>query len=62
MNTLNASDARKNLYHLIDETVHRPVRITGKRTNAVLVSESDWNAIQETLYLLSIPWLIEETL
>ena len=53
---LTASEARANLYRLIDEATesHEPIAITGKRANAVLVSEGDWNAMQETLYLLSI--------
>ena len=57
MTTLNATDARKNLYRLMDDVYesHEPVMITGKRHNAVLLSEEDWSAIQETLYLLSIP-------
>jgi antitoxin YefM len=57
MNTFTATAARAKLYHLIDETArsHKPVHITGKRVNAVLISEEDWSAIQETLYLLSIP-------
>jgi len=57
MTTLSASEARAKLYKLLDETAssHEPIQITGKRNNAVLVSESDWRAIQETLYLLSIP-------
>lgn len=57
MKTLTASTARANLYKLLDETAksHKPVHITGKRNNAVLVSEEDWNAVQETLYLLAIP-------
>jgi antitoxin YefM len=57
MNTLNASDARDKLYRLLDETAvaHQPILITGRRSNAVLVAEEDWNSIQETLYLLSIP-------
>lgn len=56
MTTLTASEARASLYRLIDETSenHQPVRITGKRNNAVLVSADDWAAIQETLYLLSV--------
>ena len=56
MSVLTASAARASLYKLIDETnaSHTPVIISGKRNNAVLVSESDWNAIQETLYLSSI--------
>ena len=61
MTTLNATDARSKLYKLIDETAttHEPILITGKRTNAVLLSESDWKAINETLYLLSIPGMRE---
>lgn len=58
---LTASEARANLYRLIDETAesHEPIAITGKRANAVLVSEHDWNAMQETLYLLSIKGMRE---
>ncbi len=61
MTTLNATEARANLYSLIDEAsnTHKPIRITGKRTNAVLLSEEDWNAINETLYLVSIPGMRE---
>ena len=61
MPTLSASEARANLYRLIDEAAdsHEPIRITGKRNNAVLVSEDDWAAVQETLYLLSIPGMRE---
>ena len=57
MTSLKATDARARLYRLIDDTAssHEPVFITGKRHNAVLVSEDDWRAIEETLYLLSIP-------
>jgi antitoxin YefM len=61
MSTLKATEARTKLYKLIDETAasHKPITITGKRANAVLLSEDDWNAIQETLYLLSIPGMRE---
>ena len=61
MNILKATEARSRLYSLIDETSasHQPIVITGKRNNAVLVSEDDWNAINETLYLLSIPGMRE---
>ena len=57
MPTLTATEARSKLYRLIDETTnsHQPVIITGKRRNAVLVSEENWQSLQETLYLLSIP-------
>ena len=59
--TLTASEARAKLYRLVDHAAssHAPVLITGKRANAVLVSEEDWRAIQETLYLLSIPGMRE---
>jgi prevent-host-death family protein len=59
--TITASKARENLYRLIEETANssEPVQITGKRANAVLVSEQDWRAIQETMYLLSIPGMRE---
>jgi len=61
MTTVNATEARANLYSLMDEAsaTHTPVLITGKRTNAVLVSEDDWNAVNETLYLLSVPGMRE---
>ena len=61
MTTLNATEARANLFRLIDEAsqTHRPITITGKRGNAVLLAEQDWNAINETLYLLSIPGMRE---
>ena len=57
MATLTASKARTKLYRLIDDasSTHEPIVITGRRNNAVLVSEDDWNAIQETIYLLSVP-------
>jgi len=57
MTILNATEARSKLYKLIDETAssHQPIVITGKRANAVLISEEDWNAISETLFLVSIP-------
>lgn len=57
MSTTNATKARQNLYRLIDQVndSHEPVLITGKKGSAVLVSESDWKAIEETLYLNSIP-------
>lgn len=61
MSVLKATEARANLYNLIDETAdsHQPIIITGKRNNAVLLSEEDWNAINETLYLVSIPGVRE---
>lgn len=61
MSTINITNARKDLYNLV-ESVNRysePILIVGKRGNAVLISEDDWNAIQETLYLNSIPGMTE---
>lgn len=61
MKTLTATQVRKDIYRLLDEAsdTHMPIHITGKRSNAVLVSEEDWRAIQETLYLSSIPGMQE---
>jgi len=61
MTSLTASEARANLYRLMDEAAasHQPIAITGKRSNAVLVSAEDWAAIQETLFLLSVPGMRE---
>ncbi len=61
MTTLTASKARSELYQLLDKVAssHEPVQITGKRNNAVLISDEDWRSIQETLYLLSIPGMRE---
>ena len=61
MTTVNVTEARANLYKLIDDASvnHEPVVITGKRVNAVLLAEDDWNAINETLYLLSVPGMRE---
>ncbi len=61
MTTISATEARDKLDSLMDEVMdtHQPITITGKRGNAVLVSEEDWNAIQETLFLLSAPGMRE---
>ena len=61
MTTYNVTEARTNLYKLIDETAntHHPIIIKGKRSNAVLLSEEDWSAINETLFLLAIPGMRE---
>ena len=64
MTTLDVTEARSRLHNLIDEVTqtHRPIMITGKRGNAVLLAEEDWNAINETLYLVSIPGMRESIL
>lgn len=64
MTSVSATEARKRLYALIDEVAqsHEPLQITGKRGNAVLLSEEDWLAIQESLHLVSIPGMRESIL
>ena len=61
MKTISVTNARSNLYKLLDETKSsgEPIQITGKRSNGVLISEDDWRAISETLFLLSIPGMRE---
>ncbi len=61
MTTLTTSQARAKLYRLIDSAArsHEPVQINGRRSSAVLVAEEDWRAIQETLYLLTVPGMRE---
>lgn len=61
MKTLTATQARKDIYRLIDETseTNEPIQITGKRSNAILISEEDWRSIQETLHLTTIPGMSE---
>ena len=64
MDAMTATEARSNLFRLIDQTAeyHEPVLITGKRNNAVLIGEQDWKSIQETLYLLSVPGMRESVI
>ena len=64
MKTITATEARARLFRLIDEVTdeHQPMLVTGKRNNAVLISEQDWREIEETLYLLSVPGLKEDLL
>lgn len=61
MTSLPVTQARSKLYQLLDEAAdsHEPIQITGKRSNAVLVSEESWRNIQETLFLVSIPGMRE---
>jgi prevent-host-death family protein len=55
MQSISATQARTKLYQLIDMVTHEPIQITGKRGHAILISSEDWENIQETLYLQSIP-------
>jgi PHD/YefM family antitoxin component YafN of YafNO toxin-antitoxin module len=61
MTTFTATEARRNLYNLLDDISesHEPIQIKGKRNSAILIPESDWNAVQETLFLTSIPGMRE---
>ena len=61
MTNITATEARRQLYKLVDQVQesHEPIQITGKRGNAVLVGEDDWRAVQETLLLVSIPGMRE---
>ncbi len=64
MKNISATEARKQLYSLVDrvQESHEPVWITGKRGSAVLIAEDDWRAVQETLYLVSVPGMRESIL
>jgi prevent-host-death family protein len=61
MTSLTATQARKKLYTLLDEanSSHSPIIIEGKRGGAVLIGKEDWSAIEETMYLTSIPGMRE---
>jgi prevent-host-death family protein len=61
MITVTATKARGTLYSLINEVreSHEPIQITGKHGNAVLISEEDWRSIRETLFLHSIPGMVD---
>ena len=61
MTTKTVTQARADLYRLLDQVAktHEQIAITGRRHNGVLISEEDWRAIQETLYLLSVPGMRE---
>lgn len=64
MSTINITNARKDLYNLVENVVNynEPTLIVGKKGNAVLLSEYDWNAIQETIFLNSIPGMTDRIL
>ena len=64
MSTINITNPRKDLYNLVESVnrFHEPALIVGKKANAVLISEEDWSAIQETLYLDSIPGMTKSIL
>ena len=57
---MSVSQVRADIYNVMDETAqtHEPILITGKRNNVVMISQEDWNAIEETLYLNNIPNMV----
>ncbi len=61
MSSINITNARKDLYRIVESVnlSHEPVHITGKNSSAVLIGEDDWKSIEETLYLISIPGMRE---
>lgn len=61
MAAINITNARKELYNLVENVnlYNEPALIVSKKGNAVLVSEDDWNALQETVYLNSIPGMAQ---
>ena len=61
MASINVTEARANLFSLVKRTGEdrEPILITGKHGNAILIAEDDWKAIQETLFLVSIPGMRE---
>ena len=65
MTAISVTKARENIYQILSEvnSSSQPIPITNNRgKNGVLLSEDDWNAIQETLYLNSIPGMAESIL
>ncbi|HEY9619819.1 MAG TPA: type II toxin-antitoxin system Phd/YefM family antitoxin [Crinalium sp.] len=61
MEIVSASKARANLFSLVEDVNkdHLPRVITSKKGDAVLLAKDDWDSLQETLYLQSIPGLVE---
>ena len=61
MKTMTTTEARNNIYKLVEEASqsHQPIHISGKKSSAILVGEEDWRSIQETLHLLSVPGMRE---
>jgi antitoxin YefM len=61
MESLSASEARANFFSLVEQVNkdHTPREITSRKGNAVLLSKADWDSLQETLYLQSVPGLVQ---
>ena len=54
---ITASEARKNLFPLIEQVNddRTPIEITSRRGDAVLLSRADYDALEETAHLLRVP-------
>lgn len=61
MKTFSVTKARQNIYSIMERTIEdsEPVQITGKKGDVIMISLEDWNSIQETLHLVSIPGMEE---
>lgn len=61
MRTIPVTNARQDIFNIIEQTIKNsePVQITSKKGNVVMLSMEDWSAIEETLYLLSVPGMRE---
>ncbi|KUO49290.1 MAG: prevent-host-death protein [Desulfitibacter sp. BRH_c19] len=64
MKTIPVTNARQNIFNIIEQTIHNsePIQITSKKGDVVMLSLDDWASIQETLFLLSIPGMRESIL
>ena len=62
MATTNVTELRKNLFSTVDSVIkfNEPVQVTTKNGNAILLSEEDYNALLETVYLMSQPGLVSK--
>ena len=62
MTSISAAKLRQNIYKILNDVNENsePITITNtKGRNAMIISEDDWKAIQETIHLNSIPGMAE---
>lgn len=64
MRTVPVTNARQDIFNIIEQTIvnSEPIQITSKKGDVVMLSLEDWESIQETLYLVSIPGMRESIL
>ncbi len=62
MKHVSISEVRKNIFNLFDNVVdsHEPLYIKTKKDAVIVLSVEDYNALEETLYLQSVPGFVEE--